>query len=86
MAWIDKDYVKPLLTAWVAKLEALTIFDATSIVQTIRELQNEMGVKGRDLWMPLRIAASRVNEGPNLGEVMELLGREASINNIKEFI
>lgn len=86
LAWIDKVYVKPLLTAWVAKLEVLTIFDATSIVQTIRELQNEMGMKGRDLWMPLRIAASRVNEGPNLGEVMELLGREASINNIKEFI
>ncbi|MDR3190829.1 MAG: glutamate--tRNA ligase [Lactobacillaceae bacterium] len=86
MEWINKDYVKPLLENWLAKLEAMPVFAAAAIVQSIRDVQNELGVKGRDLWMPIRIATSRVNEGPNLGDVMELLGREASIKNIKEFL
>ncbi|KRN74725.1 gltX protein [Weissella kandleri] len=86
MEWMEKDYVPDLLQQWVEKLNALEVFDAGQIVTSIRALQNETGVKGRDLWMPLRIAASRVNEGPNLGEVMELLGREQSLKNIKEFL
>lgn len=86
MEWMEKDYVPALLKRWIEMLEAMPVFDAGSIVASIRSLQNEMGVKGRDLWMPLRISASRVNEGPNLGDVMELLGREISIKNIQEFI
>ncbi|MCM0582742.1 glutamate--tRNA ligase [Weissella diestrammenae] len=86
LAWLAKDYVPELLTNWVAKLEALPIFDSAAIVETIRAVQNEMGIKGRDLWMPIRITSSRVNEGPNLGDVLELLGREATIKNIKEFL
>lgn len=86
MEWMEKDYVPSLLKRWIEMLEAMPVFDAGSIVASIRSLQNEMDVKGRDLWMPLRISASRVNEGPNLGDVMELLGREVSIKNIKEFI
>jgi len=86
LEWMQKDYVPELLTTWLAKLEALPVFDSAGIVQAIRDVQNEMGIKGRDLWMPIRIAASRVNEGPNLGDVMELLGREVSIKNIKEFM
>ncbi|QIL51124.1 glutamate--tRNA ligase [Weissella coleopterorum] len=86
MEWMEKDYVKALLTRWLEMLEEMPVFDAGSIVASIRNLQNETGVKGRDLWMPLRISASRVNEGPNLGDVMELLGRDTSLKNIREFI
>ena len=64
----------------------MPIFTATAVLKAIREIQSELDVKGRALWNPLRIATTREEQGPNLGELLELLGREQTLANIREFL
>ena len=38
------------------KLEALEPFEAAEIKKTIKEVQKETGIKGKQLFMPIRVA------------------------------
>ncbi|MBS0950456.1 glutamate--tRNA ligase [Weissella minor] len=83
--WMAGEDVPMLLNLFSEKLAALPIFDASSILATVREIQNETGIRARNLWNPLRIATTRQEQGPNLGSLLELLGREQTLANIKDF-
>ena len=84
--WMAAENVPAMLNLFIEKLEAMPLFTAAAILNAIREIQNEMDVKARALWNPLRIATTREEQGPNLGELLELLGREQTIANIREFL
>lgn len=84
--WMDADTARPALELFAQKLAAMPVFLSVDILKAIREVQNELGIKGRELWNPLRIATTRQEDGPNLGDLIELLGREQAIANINEFL
>ncbi len=84
--WMAAENVPAMLNLFIEKLEAMPLFTAAAILNAIREIQNEMDVKARAFWNPLRIATTREEQGPNLGELLELLGREQTIANIREFL
>lgn len=84
--WMAGEDVPMLLEKFVTKLEALPLFTAQAIMGAIREIQHETGIRARALWNPLRIASTRQEQGPNLGELLELLGRDETIANVKEFM
>jgi len=41
-----------------------------------KEVQNQMGIRGKDFYRPLRIALTGQEHGPELPKIVELLGRE----------
>ncbi|KAA8433329.1 glutamate--tRNA ligase [Weissella sagaensis] len=84
--WMNADNVTAMLNLFIEKIEKMPIFTATAVLKAIREIQSELDVKGRALWNPLRIATTREEQGPNLGELLELLGREQTLANIREFL
>ena len=84
--WMKADNVNDMLKLFIDKIEKMPVFTATAILHAVREIQHEMDVKGRALWNPLRIATTREEQGPNLGELLELLGREQTLANIREFL
>lgn len=84
--WMAAEEVPMLLQTFVDKLEALPLFTAHAIMGAIREIQNETGIRARALWNPLRIASTRQEQGPNLGELLELLGREQTLKNVRDFM
>ena len=49
-------------------------------------LQKETGIKGINLFMPIRIAVSGEMHGPELPETIFLLGREKSIKHIDQVL
>ncbi|KRM71471.1 glutamyl-tRNA synthetase [Lacticaseibacillus brantae DSM 23927] len=71
-----------VLAAFEAKIKALDTFTAYSINQIINEVKVETGAKGRKLYMPIRIAATRQMHGPQLAETIELMGRQKTLDNI----
>lgn len=83
--WMEAETAKPALELFAKKLAEMPVFLSVDILQAIRAVQNELGIKGRALWNPLRIATTRQEDGPNLGDLIELLGREQAIANIQEF-
>ena len=76
--------VPTVLSAFQAQLEAMETVDAASVLATIKAVQKETGVKGKNLWMPIRVAVSGVTHGPELPDTVELLGKEKALSHIDQ--
>lgn len=59
-------------------------FEAAIIKQKIKQVQKDTGVKGRQLFMPIRIAVSGQMHGPELPSVIEVLGKEKTLQHIQQ--
>ncbi|WP_338217867.1 glutamate--tRNA ligase [Lacticaseibacillus salsurivasis] len=76
------DNALPVIQNVATKLRALDTFSAYFINQAVYHTRLETGVKGRKLYMPIRIATTREMHGPQLAETIELMGREKVLANI----
>ncbi|MFK4925352.1 glutamate--tRNA ligase [Lactococcus garvieae] len=72
--------------AFREKLATLEDFTAENIFPLFKETQKETGVKGKNLWMPIRIAASCSMHGPELPETIALLGKEKVLEHMAQFL
>ncbi len=52
---INGEQVPELMTHLFSKLEALEPFEAAEIKKTIKEVQKRTGIKGKQLFMPIRV-------------------------------
>ncbi|MDO4455104.1 MAG: glutamate--tRNA ligase [Ligilactobacillus agilis] len=68
------------------KIAALDFMDATSVLASIKAVQKDTKVKGRNLWMPLRIAVTHETHGPQLPESIELIGQQATLARLDDMI
>ena len=59
-------------------------FEASNIKPLTKQIQKETGIKGRNLFMPIRIAVSGQMHGPELPLLIEVLGKEKAINHIEQ--
>ncbi|MGX7092818.1 glutamate--tRNA ligase [Hutsoniella sourekii] len=68
------------------KLQALPAedFQVENIKPLTKEIQKETGVKGRKLFMPIRIAVSGQMHGPELANVIALLGKDKALDHIQQ--
>lgn len=80
--------VPVVLAAFKTKLAQLSDaeFSRDRIFPLIKEVQKETGVKGKNLFMPIRIAVSGEMHGPELPDTIELLGKEKAIKHIEKVI
>ena len=80
--------VPTVLETFKAKLEAMSDdeFVAENIFPQIKAVQKETGIKGKNLFMPIRIAVSGEMHGPELPDTIYLLGREKSIQHIEKML
>lgn len=68
------------------KLEKLEVVDNASVLATIKAVQKDTGIKGKNLWMPVRVATTGQTHGPGLGEAIELLGKEKTLAHMNEIM
>lgn len=61
-------------------------FNAEHIKLLTKTVQKETGIKGRQLFMPIRIAVSGQMHGPELPNVIEVLGKEKVLNHIDQIL
>ena len=81
---LSGETVPAVLEAFKSALTALETFDADEISKAIKEVQKETGVKGRNLYMPIRVATTGQQHGPQLGDSIELLGKEKVLDHLEE--
>lgn len=60
-------------------------FVAENIKQVIKTIQKDTKIKGRKLFMPIRIATTGMMHGPELPETIELLGKEKTLQHIEQY-
>ncbi|MDR2977059.1 MAG: glutamate--tRNA ligase [Streptococcaceae bacterium] len=61
-------------------------FKADAILPLFKEVQKETGVKGKSLWMPIRVATTGFTHGPQLHEALEILGRAETLERLEKAI
>lgn len=66
-----------VLKALLAKVQTLYAWDAAQVRQVLKDIGKELGVKGKALYMAVRVAVSGQSHGPDLNTFLALLGPAA---------
>lgn len=77
--------VPAVMAAFKEQLEVLESFDADSIKAAVKAVQKETGVKGKNLFMPIRVVTTGQTHGPELPNAIALIGKEKAIARVEKF-
>ena len=80
---LKEETVPVVLHAFKEKLSILEPFVASEIQGAVKAVQQDTGIKGKKLFMPIRIAVSGEMHGPQLNDTIELLGRDKALQHIE---
>ena len=80
------DHVKVVLESFKAKVEAAEDIDLTFAKSVFKEVQKDTGIKGKNLFMTVRVALTGQCHGPEMPDIIQILGKEGMINRINTFI
>lgn len=72
-----------LLKAFIEDLKALESFDQAEIKKCFNACMKAQGIKGKAAYEPTRIALTGVTQGPGMFEMMELFGREKTMDRLE---
>ena len=78
--WND-DAVK-VLSNYIEALTKLSSFDAVNLKNTLEEVTKELGIGTGKILQALRLSITGAGAGPDLMMIMEIIGKEESINRI----
>ncbi len=82
----DVESALTVLKAFRDKVAAMDFMDATNVLAAIKAVQKETKIKGRSLWMPIRIAVTHESHGPELPESIELFGQAKTLDHLDQMI
>ena len=72
-----------LLRAFIEDLKALETFDQAEIKKCFNACMKAQGIKGKSAYEPTRIALTGATQGPGMFEMMELFGREKTMDRLE---
>ena len=72
-----------LLRSFIENLKALPSFDQDAIKKCFNACMKAQGIKGKAAYEPTRIALTGVTQGPGMFEMMELFGREKTMDRLE---
>ncbi len=72
---IELAHVPELLDLFIEKMTAVETLDAEAVKGILKEIQKETGHKGKNLFMPMRVAITGQVHGPDIAIVTEILGK-----------
>ena len=82
--WLKKNDSKIVFKAMVDEIEKLPEIDLNSFKSVMGNVQKNTGIKGKDLWMPVRAAMTGLTEGPELPLVIDILGKDKMLKFLKQ--
>lgn len=83
---MQDDDALTVLQEFRKRIAALDYMDATNVLAIIKGIQKDTGIRGRKLWMPIRIAVTHEMEGPELPDSIELFGQETTLKHLDQMI
>ncbi|GIP45922.1 glutamate--tRNA ligase [Paenibacillus sp. J45TS6] len=81
-AILEEEQVPVVLRAFADKVAVEEDFSASRMAALIKEVQKETGFKGKQLFMPIRVALTGQTHGRDLNKTIYLLGREKVLSRL----
>jgi glutamyl-tRNA synthetase len=85
-AMLDTDSTRMVFKAYVDKVNKLNELTVDTFKTVMKDVQTETGVKGKNLWMPVRIGLTGEMHGPELGYIVEYLGKDENVKRIEKHL
>lgn len=82
---VEMEHVPEMLSVFAAKVDALETLEVASLKAALKEVQKETGNKGKNLFMPTRIAITGQLHGPDLNQMMVILGKETILKRLAAY-
>lgn len=76
---------KETIKEFTKRLRTLESWDQSLIKEIMMDTGTSLEVKGKNLMMPIRIAATGKEHGPDIAGILKIFGREKSILRLEEF-
>ncbi len=83
---LEQNGVKDTLTELTGRLEELNKWSEENIEKVVREIANELNLKGKQIIHPTRVSLSGKKVGPSLFALMEVLGKEINIRRLRRTV
>lgn len=81
-AIVNSESSKQVFESLKNKVNGLLEITETNFKPLLSEVQKETGIKGKNLFMPVRLALTGEEHGPELGLIAYVLGREEILNRL----
>lgn len=82
-AMIEMEHVKDMLGVFSKTIKEFPQITAADVKVALKSVQKETGHKGKNLFMPVRVAITGQVHGPDIAEVIEILGLDATLQRIE---
>lgn len=79
---LQMDHIPKLLDVFKEKIEQAEDIDEDFTKKVFKEIQKETGIKGKNLFMPIRILISGKTHGPELAKLMMFLDKEKILKRL----
>jgi len=86
LEWIKLATSKKVFTTLKAEMEIIPEITLESFKTVIGNVQKETGLKGKEIWMPVRSALTGLTEGPELPQVIQIFGKDKILRLVKQAI
>lgn len=73
-ALLSEDYMEEMLTHFVGQLEALELLEPSLVKGCFKKTMKALDLKGKQVFMPVRLALTGARSGPELHELIAVLG------------
>ncbi len=83
---VKSDAYQQVYKGFVAQLEQADTLTSDNFGQIMKQVQKETGIKGKNLWVPIRIAITLVEQGPDLSSVVDVFGKDKCLKMVKNVI
>lgn len=84
LAMINLESTPTVYAALVNEMKALNEVTPETVKQAFKNVQNSTGVKGKNLYMPVRLALTGVSHGIELVNIIKILGKEEVIARLSK--
>ncbi|WP_039763702.1 glutamate--tRNA ligase [Caldicellulosiruptor sp. F32] len=79
------EHVKDLISVFENKIKQVNELTPEAIRLLFKEIQKETGYKGKNLFMPIRVVLTGKTHGPELVEIIEIVGKENILKRLEFF-
>jgi len=83
---VKSETSKQVFALLQSKIEQLLEITTDNFKPALSEVQKESGVKGKNLFMPVRLAMTGEEHGPELGLIAYVLGKDEVLKRLKAFL
>ncbi|MFO7889744.1 MAG: glutamate--tRNA ligase [bacterium] len=82
-AILNTPEARKVISGLLKELQKADKFNGQVFLNLLKNIQKSTGIKGKHLWMPVRVALTGQMHGPNLTDVVEILGKTKCIYFLK---